>query len=131
MQSVRYCANKKLIIFGILISVSTIQFLFGYNYNISTISYRNKMNLIKSKKDKINEMSSIFESLSGPSSDINTSFNTNRTYPRMQKIFLLSSNPRTGSSYAANIITSMPSSSYYYEPFRITSHLSNKRQVNF
>ena len=88
------------------------------------------MNLIKSKKDKINEISSIFESLSGPSSDINTSSNTNRTYPRMQKIFLLSSNPRTGSSYAANIITSMPNSSYYYEPFRITSHLSNKRQVN-
>ena len=131
MQSVRYCANKKFIILGIMILVSTIQFLFGYNYSISIISYRDKMNLIKSKKDEISEMSNSVENLNGPTSDINITSNTNMAYPRIQKIFLVSSNPRTGSSYAANIITAMPNSAYYYEPFRITSHLSNNRQVDF
>ena len=76
-------------------------------------------------------MSKSVENLNGPSSDINITSNTNMTYPRIQKIFLVSSNPRTGSSYAANIITAMPNSAYYYEPFRITSHLSNNRQVDF
>ena len=131
MQSVRCCANKKFIILGIMVVVATIQFIIGYNYNVSTIIYRNKISLINSKKDEINEMSINFENLNGPSSDINTSSNPNMTYPRMQKIILVSSNPRTGSSYAANIITAMPNSAYYYEPFRITSHLSNNRQVNF
>ena len=89
------------------------------------------MNLINSEKDEVNEMRDTFRNLNEPLPDINTSSNTNMTYPRMQKIFLVSSNPRTGSSYAANIITAMPNSSYYYEPFRITSHQSNNRQVNF
>ena len=48
---------------------------------------------------------------------------------KVQKIFLISSSPRTGSSYMANIITAMPNSSYYFEPFWLNRHSSDINKV--
>ena len=39
----------------------------------------------------------------------------------VQKVLLLTSNPRSGSSYVGEILTSMPNVSYFFEPLWLTS----------
>ena len=60
----------------------------------------------------------------------NQSFKSLGREYNVQKIFLVSSNPRSGSTYTANILTTMPNSSYYYEPFWLNSDKANLTEVN-
>ena len=52
------------------------------------------------------------------------------THTKVQKIFLVSSSPRTGSSYTASLLTAMPNSSYYFEPFWINKKSNNMLKVS-
>ena len=129
MQHILYASYKKLIILGIIIIFTTWQLLNGYNYNIATNVNKNIINALVNQKDKLNSIETSLEEVVGISTKLDRALNTNLTHRKTQKIFLVSSNPRTGSSYVANIITAIPNSSYYYEPLRVLSHLTDNRQV--
>ena len=87
-------------------------------------------NALRNENIKLVDIEKSLENTIGLSSEIYVpSHANNRIYSETQKIFLISSNPRTGSSYVANIIAAIPNSSYYYEPLQVTSNLNNNNQV--
>ena len=57
-------------------------------------------------------------------------FKSLRREDNVQKIFLISSNPRSGSTYTANILTAMPNSSYYFAPFWLNADQANLTEVH-
>ena len=128
MQRIGFNVYKKLIILGI-ITLTIVQLLYGYYHNISYNKNENMKNALRNKNIKLVDIEKSLENTIGFSSEIHVPSNANRTYSETQKIFLISSNPRTGSSYVANIIAAIPNSSYYYEPLQVTSNLNNNNQV--
>ena len=86
-------------------------------------------NALRNENIKLVDIEKSLENTIGFSSETHVPSHDNRIYSETQKIFLISSNPRTGSSYVANIIAAIPNSSYYYEPLRVTSNLNNNKQV--
>ena len=128
MQRFCGCAYKKITILSIVV-LTTLQLFFGFNNSVYSNYDKNRLVPLDHIKDKIKRMRGPSEEIGEESFEAIPSSHTNRTYPRIQKIFLVSSNPRSGSSYAANILTAMPESSYYYEPLRVTSHLASNDKV--
>ena len=128
MQRIGFNIYKKLIVLGIITTLTVVQFLYGY-YNISGKKNENINNALRNENIKLVDIEKSLENAIGSSSEIHVPSNDNKTYSKTQKVFLVSSNPRTGSSYVANIITSIPNSAYYYEPLRVTSNLNNNHQV--
>ena len=51
----------------------------------------------------------------------NNNNNDNAKTNNVRKVLLLTSNPRSGSSYVGEILTSMPNVSYFFEPLWLTS----------
>ena len=129
MQRIGFNIYKKLIILGIIITLTIAQLLYGYYHNISAHKNEYMKNALRNEKIKLVDIGKPLEHTIGFSSEIHVPSNDNKTYSETQKIFLISSNPRTGSSYVANIIAAIPNSSYYYEPLRVTSNLNNNNQV--
>ena len=129
MQRIGFNIYKKLIILGIITTLTIVQLLYGYYHNISANKNENMKNALRNENIKLVDIEKSLENTIGFSSEIHVPSNANRTYSETQKIFLISSNPRTGSSYVANIIAAIPNSSYYYEPLRVTSNFNNNNQV--
>ena len=128
MQRFCGCVYKKITILCIFV-LTAMQLLFGFNPTLYTNPDKYKLIPLEHKKDNIKNIKGPSEEIDEQSLKTNPSQFTNRTHSIIQKIFLVSSNPRSGSSYAANILTAMPNSSYYYEPLRVTSHLTSQLQV--
>ena len=128
MQRIGFNIYKKLIVLGIITTLTIVQFLYGY-YNISGKKNEDINNALRNENIKLVDIEKSLENAIGSSSEIHVPSNDNKTYSKTQKVFLVSSNPRTGSSYVANIITAIPNSAYYYEPLRVTSNLNNNHQV--
>ena len=128
MQRFCGCVYKKITILCIFV-LTAMQLLFGFNPTLYTNPDKYKSIPLEHKKDNIENIKGPSEEIDEQSLETNPSQFTNRTHSIIQKIFLVSSNPRSGSSYAANILTAMPNSSYYYEPLRVTSHLTSQLQV--
>ena len=128
MQRIGFNVYKKLIVLGIITTLTVVQFLYGY-YNISGKKNEDINNALRNENIKLVDIEKSLENTIEFSSETHVPSHDNRIYSETQKIFLISSNPRTGSSYVANIIAAIPNSSYYYEPLRVTSNLNNNKQV--
>ena len=129
MQRIGFNIYKKFIILGIITTLTIVQLLYGYYHNILANKHENMKDALRNENIKLVDIEKSLENAIGFSSEIHVPSNNNMTYSVTQKIFLISSNPRTGSSYIANIIAAIPNSSYYYEPLRVTSNLNNNNQV--
>ena len=129
MQRIGFNIYKKFIILGIITTLTIVQLLYGYYHNILANKHENMKDALRNENIKLVDIEKSLENAIGFSSEIHVPSNNNMTYSVTQKIFLISSNPRTGSSYVANIIAAIPNSSYYYEPLRVTSNLNNNNQV--
>ena len=128
MQFSNTCAYTPSVFLSIII-LSTIQLYIGYHTIINNRYYKD-VGKIPSRKDG-NIVTNWFskEKIDKITNNTNNSIVTKPIYTYPQKIFLFSSSPRSGSSYTSNILTAMPTASYYFEPFWINSGSPSIKEV--
>ena len=122
------CSWKRKVV--LLLTILTTVHMFYGDYilkNIHSDSNRSKISNSPVHKHIINESNA--KHTYEQSRNEKSSVDADHAYTRVQKIFLISSSPRTGSSYTAGILTAMPNSSYYFEPFWINRASSDHLKV--
>ena len=116
-------------VFLSLIILTTIQVYIGYHATIN-LRYYKDAGRITSHTNKNTVTNSLLEDgIDQMTYQTNISTVEQPISTDLQKVFLFSSSPRSGSSYTSNILTAIPNTSYYFEPFWINAGSPSIQEV--